>query len=154
MLPKLHHKLPKSHTGPIYTLKFSHSGEYCMSGSEDRGVCLYNPKKNILVKVYKNLHNYEVTSIDISNDNSRFITGGGDRVVLLTDVLEGKNISRFQGHAGRVNSVAYNEENNVIVSGSYDTTIRCWDNRLGAHSPIDVIKGFKDSVSKVVVSRH
>ena len=39
----------------------------------------------------------------------------------------------------------------MIVSGSYDTTVRCWDNRANSYTPIDIIKGFKDSVSHVEV---
>lgn len=125
-----------------------------MTGSEDRSVSLYNPKKNLLIKVYKNIHNYEIASLDISNDNSRFISGGRDKVILMTDVFEGKNILKLQGHSGRINTLTFNEENNIIVSGSYDTTVRCWDNRLGSHSPIDIIKAFKDSISHVVVSKY
>lgn len=79
-----------------------------MTGSEDRSVCLFNPRKNVLVKTYKNIHNYEISSLDINKDNSRFITGGADKIIMLTDVAEGKNISRFQGHSGKVNTVVYN----------------------------------------------
>jgi mitogen-activated protein kinase organizer 1 len=35
-------------------------------------------------------------------------------------------------------------------SASYDTSVRCWDNRSDAHHPIEIIKGFKDSVSQVM----
>ncbi len=86
-----------------------------MTGSEDRGVCLYNPSKNLLVKSYKAIHNYAVHSLAINNSNSQFVTGGGDKLVFLTDVLEGKPIRKYQGHTSTVNCVAFNSENNVIV---------------------------------------
>lgn len=108
IFPTKSNKLVKSHTGPIYSIKFSKSGEYCMTGSEDRSVVLFNPRKNMQVKVYKNLHNYEVSTLDISSDNSRFITGGSDKVILLSDVYEGKVIHKFQGHSGRINAITYN----------------------------------------------
>jgi mitogen-activated protein kinase organizer 1 len=79
-----------------------------MTGSEDRNVCLYNPSKNILIKTYKALHNYEISSLDITNDNSKFITGGGDKLIFLTDVIEAKTIRKYQGHMGRVNCVTFN----------------------------------------------
>ena len=120
-----------------------------MSGSEDRGVCLYNHHKNMLIKNYKNLHNYDVCSLDITKDNSKFITGGGDKVLIMTDVAEGKTEKKFMGHNGRINSIAFNEQNNVIVSGSYDTTIKLWDNKANSVHPIQTIRGFKDSVCKV-----
>lgn len=122
-----------------------------MSGSEDRGVCLYNPHKNIMIKNYKNLHNYDVSGLCISTDNSKFVTGGGDKNVIVTDVAEGKTINKYCGHNGRVNSVAFNGENNVIMSASHDTTVRCWDSRANSYTPIDIIKGFKDSVSHVEI---
>ncbi len=35
------------------------------------------------------------------------------------------------------------------ISASYDTSVRFWDNRNDAYHPIEIIKGFKDSVSQV-----
>lgn len=122
-----------------------------MTGSEDRSVSLYNPGKGLMIMNYKNLHNYDVSSLAISSDNSKFVTGGGDRNVLLTDVAEGKFVRKYTGHTARVNSVCYNNSGNVIVSASYDTTVRCWDNRNNSYHPIEIIKGFKDSVSQVQV---
>ena len=68
-----------------------------------------------MIKSYKNIHNYDVYSLAISKDNSKFISGGGDKNIILTDVIEGKYIRKYTGHTARVNSVAFNQENNVIV---------------------------------------
>lgn len=140
-------ELPKCHTGPVYTVKFNNEYEYVMTSSEDRSVCLYNPGKKLMIKQYKNLHNYDVASLAISKDNSKFVTGGGDKNLILTDVVTGKTIRKYMGHNGRINCVNFNQSENVIISGSYDTTARFWDNRANAHMPIDIIKGFKDSVT-------
>ena len=107
-LPTACHALVKVHKGPIYTIKFNSDGEYCMTGSEDRSVSLYNPAKNLMIKNYKNIHNYDVSSIDISKDNTKFISGGGDKNVILTDVVEGKYIRKYTGHTARINSVCFN----------------------------------------------
>jgi len=58
-----------------------------MTASEDRSVCLYNPQKNLMIKHYRNLHNYHIAGLDINKDNSKFITGGGDKLVMVTDVI-------------------------------------------------------------------
>jgi len=58
-----------------------------MTGSEDRSACLYNPSRNLMIKHYRNIHNYDVYTLDISKDNSKFITGGGDKNIILTDVV-------------------------------------------------------------------
>lgn len=114
-LPTTCTKLVKGHTGPIYVVKFNNSGEYCMTGSEDRSVCLYNPARNLMIKNYKNVHNYDVYTLDISRDNSKFVSSGGDKNIIVTDVIAGKYIRKFMGHTARVNSVCFNPENNVIV---------------------------------------
>jgi len=36
------------------------------------------------------------------------------------------------------------------ISGSYDTTVKCWDNRSNSYEPLQTIKGFKDSISQVI----
>jgi WD40 repeat protein len=69
-----------------------------------------------MIKHYKNIHNYDVYTLDISKDNSKFITGGGDKNIILTDVVEGKYIRKYTGHTARVNSVCFNPDNNVIVT--------------------------------------
>jgi mitogen-activated protein kinase organizer 1 len=86
-----------------------------MTGSEDRSVSLFNPSKNLMIKSYKNLHNYDISCLDISKDNSKFMTGGGDKVVLLMDVLKGQQIRKYTGHYGRINGLCYTQGENVIV---------------------------------------
>lgn len=51
----------------------------------------------------------------------------------------------------RVNSVAFNDESTVLISGSFDATIRLWDLRSSNFQPIQVIEDCKDSVMSVDV---
>ena len=44
----------------------------------------------------------------------------------------------FQGHAGTVNTVRFNEDSSVVISGSIDGTVRCWDVRSKRYEPIQV----------------
>ena len=68
-----------------------------------------------MIKHYRNIHNYDVYTLDISKDNSKFISGGGDKNIILTDVILGKYIRKYTGHTARVNSLCFNPDNNVIV---------------------------------------
>lgn len=55
----------------------------------------------------------------------------------------------------RVNCVKFNQpDSTVIISGSYDSTIRCWDCRSRSAEPIQIIDDAKDSVSSLMVSQH
>lgn len=97
-------------------------------------------------------HGYEVLDIAVSADNSRFASVGGDRQVFLWDVAEGKTIRRFTGHAARVNAVAFaGTDDSIIVSGSYDASVRLWDCKSQNAKPIQVLDEARDSISALHV---
>ncbi len=69
------------------------------------------------------------------------VSGGGDKQVFLWDVATGRVIRKFRGHDAKVNAVQYNQvtgENNVVVSGSYDKSVRIWDCKSNNIDPIQV----------------
>jgi len=93
-----------------------------------------------------------VLDLSVSSDNARFASVGGDKAVFLWDVAAGRTLRRFQGHAGRVNAVAFGGEgDSVVVSGSYDGTVRLWDTKGGAGKAMMVLGEARDSVSCVGV---
>ncbi|KAM6951047.1 F-box/WD repeat-containing protein 10 [Aplochiton taeniatus] len=54
--------------------------------------------------------------------------GSKDRAVRLLDVTSMKETSTvLQGHAGSVRAVVLCEERELVISASYDLTIRCWN---------------------------
>ncbi|NXI46992.1 WDR83 protein, partial [Galbula dea] len=54
----------------------------------------------------------------------------------------------------KVSCVQFNEEATVIVSGSIDSTIRCWDCRSRRPEPIQILAEAKDGISSLKVSAH
>lgn len=72
-----------------------------------------------MVQTYSG-HGYEVLDISVSDDNARFVSCGGDKLVFLWDVATARTTRRFEGHGGRVNSVAFGGDagdGSVVVSG-------------------------------------
>ncbi len=66
-------------------------------------------------------------------DSNQLVTGGTDNVVRVWDVQEQTETMRLVGHTGTVTSLALDRTRNVLVSGSYDTSLMFWDlNRRGA----------------------
>jgi mitogen-activated protein kinase organizer 1 len=51
-------------------------------------------------------------------DNAQFASSGGDRTAFTWDVQSGEQIRRLQGHMGKVNAVAYNEDASVLATGT------------------------------------
>jgi len=54
-----------------------------------------------------------------------------------------------------VNCVKFNSpDSSVILSGSYDATVRCWDCRSRSLEPIQIMDDAKDSVTSIQVSNE
>lgn len=81
--------------------------------------------------------------VDRGASNARFASCGGDRSVFLWDVATQQTIKKFQGHSGKVNAVAFNEDESVLASGSFDTTVRLWDLKSVAPSPLPPVSALR-----------
>ena len=107
-----------------------------------------------------------------ATDNSRFASCGKEKTVFLWDVTTATTLRRISGHDEvtdgsltyeetkhashksfcfnqRVNSLSFNQEGTVLVSGSYDRTIKCWDLRSNDRNAIQSMSDCKDSVTTV-----
>ncbi|PMD21618.1 WD domain-containing protein [Hyaloscypha hepaticicola] len=156
--------------GPVHALTYSSSpSTYILTGSSDRSIRLYNPsrspaqappstlappKPTQLIQTYT-AHGYEVLDIAVSTDNASFASVGGDRSVFLWDVATAQTTRRFGsnhgGHTARINCVSFaGTGDGVLVSGSFDASVRIWDVRSQNSKPIMVLEEAKDSVSCVL----
>lgn len=132
-----------------------------LTGSSDRTIHLYNPLKSSptvsksgLIQSYS-AHGYEVLDLAVTTDNARFASVGGDKQVFLWDVATARTLKRWSGHFGRVNCVGFGGEGeSVVVSGSFDATVRLWDCKSQSTKPIQVLEEAKDSVSSLHVVGH
>ena len=77
-----------------------------------------------------------------------------DKSVILWDVATGQVVRKYRGHLSTVNSVRFNEESTVAISGSVDTTLRCWDCRSKNPEAFQIMDDAKDSISSVQVTDH
>lgn len=150
-------RLTHPHNTPIHALTFSSgSGQYILTGSSDRTIRLFNPTTSRLIQTYT-AHGYEILDLAVTTDNSRFVSVGGDKTVFLWDVASAQTLRRFNGHVGRVNTCAFGGEGgegsgeSVVVSGSFDGTVKCWDLRSRSEKAIMSFAEARDGVSAVAV---
>lgn len=151
--PLIRLRAPSPIPAPINALTFSSgTGQYLLTGSSDRLVRLYNPSTGTCIQSFS-AHGYEILDLDVSADNAKFASVGGDKAVFVWDVASAQTIRRFAGHVGRVESVKFaGDGDSVLISGGFDGAVRIWD--LRSHQSgkaIQVLSEARDAVSSVDV---
>lgn len=146
------------HIGSVNVARFTTDGNYSMTGSDDRTIKLWNPHKSdpsksdrspLLIKTYDGAHGYAVLGLSIAKDKTKFASCGEDRTCFVWDVASGQTSRRIQAHNHKINAVEFNDEATVLITASYDQTVKCWDLRTANREPIQVMQDFKDSVTSL-----
>jgi len=142
------------HDSAVRAVRFNYDGQYCLTCGNDKSLKLFNPYNGVLLKSY-NGHGYEVLGCDASADSSKLISCSADRTIIHWDVATGKILKKYRGHLSRVNCCKFNQtECTLIISGSYDSTVRIWDTRSRSNDPIQILDDAKDSIPSLQVSQH
>ena len=165
----------------ITALTYSSSlGQYILLGTSGRQIALHNPSSTSPIQNYA-AHGYSISSLSVAPDNRTFASVGGDRAVFLWDVATAVTLKRFAGHESRVEDVSFGGVTvraddsggsagastgagknagagalgQVIISGSFDKTVRLWDVRGGGKGGcIMVLAEAKDGVLSVGCDEH
>jgi mitogen-activated protein kinase organizer 1 len=128
-----------------------HAGTYCLSGSRDRTVRLWNPYKGTLINSYRG-HSGDVRGLAVAADNSTFISAGEDRHINLWDVATSSTIRRMHGHEAAVNDVRHAGTESLLVSASYDSLVAFWDLKGRGTRALQTIKVATDAVTRLAIS--
>ncbi|KAF2465208.1 WD40 repeat-like protein [Lindgomyces ingoldianus] len=149
------------HNGIVHVVAYSSgSSDFILTGSSDRTIRLFNisrapvdskvPNAGLVKKF--SAHGHEVLSIAVSQGNDKFISTGGDKTVFFWDVATAQTLRTWRGHGGRVNACAFGgEDESVVVTGSWDGTVKIWDVKSNNPKPIITLNDAKDSISDVCV---
>jgi len=155
----------QAHKSSIQVIRYDSNGVYLLSSSTDRKIKLWNPSTissnstspsiPSAIQTYS-LHSHEISSLDISNDNSKFLSAGSDKQFFLWNVSTNQVLSRFSGHVGKVNVVKFagpgangagkQREQNLVVSAGFDKTVRFFDLKSRDYKPIMTLEDAKDSI--------
>jgi WD40 repeat protein len=95
-------------------------------------------------------HEDSVTSVAISQDGARILTGGLDRTLRLWSAASGSMLKTMKGHTDRVNAVDISGDGALAVSGSGDWTVRLWDVETG--ESLTAMEGHSGPVNSVALT--
>ena len=76
-------------------------------------------------------HDSDVFAAAFSPDGTRVLSASGDRAARVTDLRDGRLVTRLDGHTGSVFHASFSPDGARIVTASGDGTARLWDARSG-----------------------
>jgi mono/diheme cytochrome c family protein len=101
---------------------------------------LLNLKDGTLAASWR-AHEDTIFDMDLSDDGKQLVTGGGDKLVKVWDLVARKETARLEGHTAQVLAVVFNTNATQAVSGGADKQLKVWDvetrhatSSLGRHS--------------------
>ena len=93
------------------------------------------PAQEPPLEVYLQIgHTGDVTSVALSGDGKRLLTGARDGTAILWEAAGGKQLHTFQ-HADDVTSVALSGDGGRALTGSNDGTTVLWESATGKKAP-------------------
>lgn len=110
-----------AHRQRIREMQFTGEGQYLISCSEDRTVRISNVAGTDVFELPR--RPTKIMSIALCGA-TRLATAGSDNLIRIWDLNTRSEIGQLRGHTGTVTALASNGD--ILVSGSYDTTVRVW----------------------------
>jgi len=129
-----------AHSGGVVSIAFSSDGKKLVSGSQDRMILLWNIDSGESDAAYLG-HQGSVNAVAFSPDGKKLASGSEDGEVRIWEVatrgpqgepvVVNRPLYSLTGHRGSVNSLSFNSDGKLLVSGSGDASMKLWDVRTG-----------------------
>ncbi|ESA34935.1 wd40 repeat-containing protein [Leptolyngbya sp. Heron Island J] len=139
-----------------YTLKDNPAAILALAMSWDGKSFVYGGKGNLLSlrhtktgKVIRSFSANPTRAVALSRQGSLLAVGSGAEIVMWNRQYQ-KKLFELRGHAETVSSLAFSADGQILVSGSYDHTVKIWHVSTG--KIIDTLVGHQAGVYSVAYS--
>ncbi len=150
----------QGHTSGIAAIAVTPDRQLAVSASTDRRIRSFVPNSDRSLKVW-NLsrgtekftlrgHRKSVSTLAVTPDSRKAISGGYDTVVRVWDLQTGKGLYTIGGHERWINDLAVTPDNQLALSASGDRTLRVWEVESGEE--LYVLEGHGNEINGVAVT--
>lgn len=134
----------QAHDTAIFSLQYSHNGDWLISGDQDGIIKYWQPNYNN-VNIIQG-HGDGIRDIAFLPNDLKFLTCSDDSTMKIWNFNNGSEERALVGHHWDVKSADWHPDLGLIVSGSKDNLVKFWDPRQA--NCITTLHGFKHTVSK------
>jgi guanine nucleotide-binding protein subunit beta-2-like 1 protein len=147
-------KILKGHSHFVSDIDLSNDSRFCLSSSWDGTIRLWNLLKGT-TRYTMTDHKRDVLTVAFSPDNRQICSGSMDKAVKIWNI---QGVCRYtidqNPHTDWVSCVRYfhNQEKQLVVTASWDKTIKVWDNT--AMSLMFTLVGHKGQVNTLDIAAN
>ncbi len=148
------------HCGPVLNLALSADATRAITSSQSDCLRYWDTISGQCISTLGGLSNSaspaqrslgsSITSVDLSPDGMRVVSGGRDQIVRVWEAETGKCLGTLTGHSGAVWAVAWSADGSRLLSGSMDGTLRVWCAQSG--QCLATVHGHGDTLTSVAWS--
>lgn len=131
----------QGHQNSVWAIAFNRDGKYLASGSYDHTVKLWDVQTGKCLRTFEG-HSASVVSLAFSSNGGQLVSGSFERTLKVWDLNTGNCLRTLHGHTDLVSALVFQaigsaidsnslEQCEILISGSFDETIRFWDSKTG-----------------------
>jgi len=128
--------LPQHHNSAVTATAVSPSGQFALTGASDGSVYLWDIESRLILHSETALHfipggSPGVMGFDFNQTETEALSSGRDGLIMRWNLLEPGVNRRYEGHNDTVTQALF-APNNMILSSSWDNSVKLWDIETGA----------------------